>query len=328
MKVDTVNCDGDASRKSLAAIATKQVSICLKKSDLNIIYAEFIWQEEYRSWIEKQKNKIAINDADSPFYFPVYNEFRGQLEVCCVDSSHLLTRMRQKSAKGGLDKMSNEAWSVVAKSRKTALSIGMVDCILEPMSVSVANTHFSESVEKELRQSGFEKEADLCNDVRMWWRAEDEPGITARKRIQMRSALRKRLLSYVDFSAFPPPGMFIHGWPTQLWEAIIASIDTKSMLYSLIPNQSYNVRAFSSMMGETFFSELTLYDRRGQGTVTSEEFAQYIDTSVEKLHMRMDPNRYKALNLVLCIHSKARIIVLISMHLFCLNCRGKGLFSV
>jgi len=46
------------------------------------------------------------------------------------------------------------------------------------------------------------------------------------------------------------------------------------------------------MMGETFFSELTLYDRRGQGTVTSREFGQYIDTTIEKLHMRLDPERY------------------------------------
>ncbi|KAH3778749.1 uncharacterized protein LOC127844555 [Dreissena polymorpha] len=40
------------------------------------------------------------------------------------------------------------------------------------------------------------------------------------------------------------------------------------------------------------FSELTLYDRRGKGKVTSREFGQYIDTTIEKLHMRLDPERH------------------------------------
>ena len=68
----------------------------------------------------------------------------------------------------------------------------------------------------------------------------------------------------------------------------------------LMPNYSYTRYAvktrimfglFASMMGETYFSELTLYDRRGHGTVTTEEFGQFIQTSAEKLHMLLDPER-------------------------------------
>lgn len=53
----------------------------------------------------------------------------------------------------------------------------MVDCILEPMSVSLAKTHFSENVEKEMRINGGTAEADLCKNVRQWWQAEDKAGI-------------------------------------------------------------------------------------------------------------------------------------------------------
>lgn len=53
----------------------------------------------------------------------------------------------------------------------------MVDCILEPMSVSLANTIFSENVEKEMRINGNTAEADLCKNVRQWWQAEDKDGI-------------------------------------------------------------------------------------------------------------------------------------------------------
>lgn len=109
----------------------------------------------------------------------------------------------------------------------------------------------------------------------------------------MRLPLRNRLLKCHDVNHFPPPGMFVRGWPIQLWGALLASIDSKYILYHLITEHTYNVRAFSSMMGETFFSELTLYDRRGHGTVTVKEFGQFIHDSVEKIHMRLDPDRYQ-----------------------------------
>ena len=278
--------------KRLSDLAHKVVTSSLNKSDINIIYAEYIWPKEYLKWkIEHDSLGFDIHE-ETQFYFPSYSASRKQQEVSCIDSSHLLTRMRRKSAKGGLDGVSNEAWRKVAKSKKTSLSLGMVDCVLEPMTVAVANTHFSEAVESEMRIHGDVKEADLCKDIKEWWRAEDEAGIPAEQRLQLRSSLRTRLMNSVNLWKFPPPGMYINGWPTQLWEAVIASIDSKAILYSLTPNHKYNVRAFSSMMGETFFSELTQYDRRGQGTVTSKEFGQYIDTTIEKLHIHLDPKRY------------------------------------
>jgi hypothetical protein len=44
----------------------------------------------------------------------------------------------------------------------------------------------------------------------------------------------------------------------------------------------YNVKAFSSLMGETFFSDLTNDDKRGQGTVTTDEFSSSVGNAVEQ----------------------------------------------
>ena len=107
----------------------------------------------------------------------------------------------------------------------------------------------------------------------------------------MRIHLRERLLSKVNFNEFPPPTVDINGWPLQLWEAIIANIDAKCLLYSLCHGGTYNVRAFSSMMGETFLSELTLDDKHWHGTITAEEFGHFIGTTVERLQARLDPDR-------------------------------------
>jgi hypothetical protein len=51
--------------------------------------------------------------------------------------------------------------------------------------------------------------------------------------------LRNRLLSRIAFNKFPPPGMFINGWPTQLWEALLANIDAKALLYILCKTGTY-----------------------------------------------------------------------------------------
>ena len=256
----------------------------VKKVHLNFIYAEYIWQSKLKAWYNQYPLKVLYPNIDAStdpriddvkvtrnvdthaypeestssynsfFYSPSYSNTRRQFEVSCIDSSHLLTRTRRKICKGGLNGISNAAWRKVAKSKNTNLSLGMIDCILEPMSVPVAITHFSERVENEMRRNGDHDAADLCRDIRMWWKAEDDPGIKAEERFKMRLPLRNRLLKCHNVGHFPPPGMFICGWPDQLWEALLANIDAKYLLYHLAAKKTYNVRAFSSMMGE-FFSQ-------------------------------------------------------------------------
>jgi hypothetical protein len=165
----------------------------------------------------------------------------------------------------------------------------MVEDISDPISVPMALTHISEHVEQCIRENGDVKATNLCRDSRLWWHAEDEAGIPAEERILIRTNLRNRLLSYIDFSKFPPPSQYVQGWPIQLWEALIASIDSKALLYALTKSQAYNVRAFSSLMGETFFSNLTNDDKRGQGTVTTDEFSSSVGNAVEQMQTRLDP---------------------------------------
>ena len=280
------------SEKAASVMQSKQVP----KQVLNISYSEYIWPEKLEGWkrCSPLKNEIKIDDTDCPeywFYIPEYSNVRKQLEVKCVDSTHLLTRSRRKTCKGGIEGISKDAWMKVAKSKKTLLSPIMVEDIVDPMSVSMANTHFSEAVEDNMRENGDFEAASLCQDIREWWFAEDSPGISAKKRVDMRMKLRRRLVNCVDHSNFPPPTMYVRGWPTQLWEALLASIDAKSILYALCKQGTYNTRAFSSMMGETFFSELTNEDRRGHGTVSVEDFAHFLGTSIEQMRTRLDSDR-------------------------------------
>ncbi|WAR11036.1 hypothetical protein MAR_036112, partial [Mya arenaria] len=135
------------------------------------------------------------------------------------------------------------SWLNVAKTGKMiTLTTLMVEEITDSMSSSMAATHFSEEVGRELGLLEYEKTADLCHDIRLWWESEDKAN-----------------------SRHGTIKMHVNGWPLQLWEALIAHKDANALL-------TYDVRAFSSLAGETSFSELTLNDKRGQGTLTTEEF--------------------------------------------------------
>ncbi|KAJ8316700.1 hypothetical protein KUTeg_005748 [Tegillarca granosa] len=257
------------------------------KTALNIAYAEYAWPERLQTW----KTQSPINDEmkvigsypDYWFYIPEFSYDRQQLEVRYIDSSHLLTRTRRKVCNGGIDKLSSKPWLKAASTRKTFLTSVMVEDVIDPMSVPMSVTHFSSEV---MRDNGDIHAADLCHDVRNWWKEEDEAGISAIDRIKMRFCLRDRLLRDVDFSKFPPPTKYVNGWPIQLLEALIASIDSKSILYSLTKTGTYNTRAFSSMMGETFFSEVANQEKHGgHGTLTAAEFEHFMGSVIEQMHI-------------------------------------------
>lgn len=108
----------------------------------------------------------------------------------------------------------------------------IVEDLIDPMSVPMTTTHFSADVENIMMENRDVDAAALCHAVRSWWRAEDEPGISGLERIEMRMALRNRLLENVDFGHFPPSTMYIKVWQSQLWEAFVANIDAKSILYT------------------------------------------------------------------------------------------------
>lgn len=72
------------------------------------------------------------------------------------------------AAEKKIERVFNSAWIHVARENNTLLTPAMVEEIVDPMSVSMARTHFSETIEKEMRKHGFTSKADFCRDVRQW----------------------------------------------------------------------------------------------------------------------------------------------------------------
>ena len=83
--------------KSLRDLSLSVLTNKVPKNVLNITYSEFIWPERLKCWKSSSPllDEIKIKETNEPeywFYIPEYSESRSQLEVRCIDSTHLLTR--------------------------------------------------------------------------------------------------------------------------------------------------------------------------------------------------------------------------------------------
>ncbi|XP_066266599.1 uncharacterized protein [Branchiostoma lanceolatum] len=270
------------------------------KQALNVTLSEYKYAVKQKEWEETSaiSNDVKVEGTNDPaawFYKPEFSSERSQLEVSCIDGDHLLTRWRAHCARGNVKRIKRDAWIQVAKDRTTNLNISMVEDMLDAQSVPIACTFFSRQVEEKMVHMGFDREACFVRHIREGLIvAHDDSGISSSDRVKMRFRLRTYLMVGVNFHRFPPPGRYISslGCPWQLWEDTIASIDAHMLLYPLVQQGSYNQRAFSSLLCEQFFSEMTGDDKTGhQGTLTAGELTRHFGATCEVLATRLNPHR-------------------------------------
>ncbi|XP_061179529.1 uncharacterized protein LOC133188163 [Saccostrea echinata] len=150
---------------------------------------------------------------------------------------------------------------------------------------------FCEKVEEEMAKNGDYEEANFCHLIRQWREAEDIAGIPATERVKRVLNLRKWLLNGVDFGCFPPPGMYIKGIPKVTFESLLCNLEGHLYIYELVKEQTYCWRAYSSLIGESFFSEMTELDPSGKGVFTAAGVGQHMKRITQIHSMRLNPNR-------------------------------------
>jgi hypothetical protein len=271
------------------------------KLALSIAHAECFWNENLQLWRNKHHvaDKVEIENASacfSPFYYPEFHPIRQQLEVKGVDGTHIRTCLRAKICRTGLKDINTEAWIKVAKSRRTPLKLAALlvlpnGKVVEQQNEAFARTMYCEEVEEEMRNNGDLGEAKFCRLIREWEEAEDQPGISALERIKRVLNLRTWLLDGVDFGDFPPPGMYIKGIPKVTFESLLCNLEGHMYMYELVKGGTYCWRAYSSLIGESFFSEMTEMDPAGKGVYTASGVNQHMKRISQIHSMRLNPNR-------------------------------------
>lgn len=95
---------------------------------------------------------------------------------------------------------------------------------------------------------------------------------------------------HADFGQFPAPDNFIHGMPRIMFEGFIQSIDTHLQLYPLCADGTYNQRAISSLVNETFFGELEEIEPTRLGYPKAVNLPRMMASVTEMMHHRHNPS--------------------------------------
>lgn len=280
---------------TLRQLATKTIKAkSYPKLVLSVAYASYIFPGEKEKW---QKNApfqsptlVQGLDVVIPYWY-AYPETRknGSLIAKGTDCSHNLTHLRVRTSKTGIRGISPDAWRECAKSRETLLSVPLVEDLIDKQSVPNARTHFSWEVESWMRLNGYVREANFTKIVRNWYEASDEPGRSALERVQHLLSMRDFLLDGVNFSKFPPHGMYIGGIPVVTFEGMMLDIDTKLQLYGITDN--YNIRAVGSLAAETTVGILQAHYPNPQVSIKARDVPTLMSSVIEVMTCKSNPNR-------------------------------------
>ena len=121
--------------------------------------------------------------------------------------------------------------------------------------------------------------------------AEDEPGIDVTQRYCMRMRMRKLLLQTVNLAEFPPAGMHVAGMPIVMFEGILTNIDRRIQLYAVTPNNTYNVRAPTSLDAENLFCHFRDLDPKSTGVLMVDDIPSALETASYVMQMKLNPER-------------------------------------
>jgi hypothetical protein len=290
------------SPKSLRNILKDFLSQKFGKEILNAVVAtdEFL-SNDLPNWRKKSvfKDGITIGTSSEPYIWYSQPEFfpcLGRHIVYLLDCHHLFVNARCFVVQHGISglNVSRNAWlDVATNDREThvGLNIAMVEDVIDKQSNALAQLTFSRAVEAEMRKLEYFHEAEFCKTIREWYMAEDEPGLDVMERHQYRIAMRNMLLGSTKLAEFPPPGLHVAGMPIVMFEGILSNIDRRIQLYSLIPGNSYNVRAPNTLDAENLFSEFRDVDPKSTGCLMADDIPIALETASYIMQTKLNPDR-------------------------------------
>jgi hypothetical protein len=231
------------------------------------------------------------------YSMPEYNSRTGNYLFMILDTYHQLCGLRRLVCQNGIPfrGVDRAAFVKVAEESELngcGLSPAMVNDLVDKQSVAFARGTFNMKVAEALDSIGATEEACFCRLVYNWYRAEDDPGISAIDRCTLRVDFRDWLLKDVSFETFPPQGSFINGIPMVLFEGLLTNIERKIQLFPFTKSGRYNVRAVGSLDVENFFGTFQDIDPKGTGVFRPDDIPSALAVAAELIDSKLDPHRY------------------------------------
>jgi hypothetical protein len=280
---------------------TKKATSKLPKTILCSVYAEHIFPKKLEEWYFKNPfgtkvNVEGIANSIDWYSMPEYNYTTENYLFMVLDSYHQLCGLRRLVCQTGMPSRGifRNAFVKIAEESTTnrcGLNVAMVNDLIDKQSADFALATFSERVSSALEGIGARQEASFCRLIDNWYKAEDEPGISALDRCKYRLALKNWVLEGVSFSEFPPPCAYIKNIPIVLFEGLLTNIERKIQLYTFAKSGTYNVRSVGSLDIENFFGTFQDIDPKGTGVLRPDDIPMALSVAAELMDAKLDANR-------------------------------------
>ena len=288
------------SPKSLCALSKAVVSK-LPKDILSALYAENTFPEQLDNWIYhnpfgKSENTEGLPYEGKWYSMPEYYCQTGNYLFMIFDTYHQLCGLRRLICQNGNPARGIKREAFVrsaedSENNQCSLNQAMVNDLIDKQSAAFARATFSTKVSNGLMNIGAVVEARFCTLVNDWYKAEDDPGISALDRCRYRLAFRDWLLQVVRFHTFAPHGSYIRGTPIVLFEGLLTNIERKIQLFTFTKTGSYNFRADGSLDIENFFGTSQDIDLKGTGVIRPDDIPTTLSVAAELIDVKFDPNR-------------------------------------
>ena len=137
------------------------------------------------------------------FCYPEFSMSRNQLELHTLDYSHILTNICTYICNKGYEFCPNEHYVQLCENEPQILSKAAVMDHIDAQNVFTAIQFFGTPVEEYMLSCGYDSTAAFIKLVRNWFRACDERGMKADKRVEHLFYMHEFLTRNIDFSSFP-----------------------------------------------------------------------------------------------------------------------------
>ena len=185
------------------------------------------------------------------YWYPEKDEILGDLLLCSLDPSHLLTNLQTAITQKGALEVKPEDYRVMCEAK--VLHMVTIQENLDQQNVSIAKEIFAEKVQKCLKDNNKMHAAYVIGIIHRWYEACDECGLPATRRAKRLQDMSDLLLKEIDFTQFPPPGNNVSGVSISTYKGILQCNTLCLLLYGLSANGTYNHRAISTLAAESFF---------------------------------------------------------------------------
>ena len=186
------------------------------------------------------------------YCYPEKDHILGDLLLCSLDPSHLLTNLLTAIMQKGALGVKPEDHRVMCEAN--VLHMVTIQDNLDQQNVSIAKEIFSEKVEKCLKDNNKMHAAYVTGIICRWYEACNEQGLLATRKAKRLQDMSDLLLKEIEFTPFPPPGDNVAGVLISTYGGILQCNTLHLLLYGLSTNGTYNHRATSTLAVE-FFSD-------------------------------------------------------------------------